>query len=172
MAASLQELIAARRAQRERERTFVVPVRGYEDLGLKARYRPLGYEELRDVDDRNQDAEGAEGELSRYADSLLEANVDLLQDDQSLGCRWSSGPAALRDKLGIDVADGSTSRQCLFAVFNGPGGGNDLFLHWTLWDREASRVVEQIDEEQVGESPPSEEGSSKLSPTPSPAESE
>ena len=149
----------------------MLPVRGYEDLGLKARYRVLDYTELRDIDDRNQGADGPEGELARYADTLIEACVDLLDGDTSLGCRWGSASAVLRDTLGVDVPDGSTARQNVFAIFNGESGGNDLFLHWNAWDREASKTTAELDEEQAGESQPSVEGTSRSELTPSPAES-
>lgn len=160
----------ARRRQRAKERSFVLPVRGYEDVGLNARYRVLGYEELRDIDLRNKDLDGPEGELARYADTLIEACEELLDGDQGLGCKWSSTAAVLREKLGVDVPEGAGARDNVFAVFNGTGGGNDLFLHWHEWDLEASKTVEEIDEEQAGEFRPSLEGSSKSVPTPSPEE--
>lgn len=163
---SLQERVAQRRRQREKERTFILPVRGYEDVGLYARYQVLSYEELRDI------ATGDEDDVIQYADSLIAACLELLEKDgddyRSLGCRWASSPNVLRDKLGLDVPDGATSREALLLVFNGKGGTGDLVMHARAWDEEASKTVAEIDEEQAGEPLPSVEGSSRLQPMPLP----
>lgn len=158
---SLQERIAARRAQREQERSFVIPVPGYEDVGLAARYKVLRYEELRDVGRGNEDLEGtSEGELAVFADTLIRACVELLERDKdgnyaSLGCRWTT--SGVREHLGVDLPEGATARQALFEVFNGPSGGTDLALHFQQYDSESSRTAVAIEKDLSGESVASSE---------------
>lgn len=163
---SLQERVAARRKQRAKERTFVLPVRGYEDLGLYVRYKVVGYEEVKDILTRD------EGDLARFADTLIEACVEFCEKDgddyQGLGCRWSSAAGVLKDKVGIEVPADMTARDNVFAVFNGASGGTDLAFHYDAWETEATRTAAELDEEQADLSEPSEEGSSNSEPTPSP----
>lgn len=174
---SLQERVAARRAQRAKERTFVLPVRGYEDIGLYCRYKPLSWEEISDnlSGDDPYDVEKAAGCLIEACVELLEdttPDVKRIKDKQfvGLGCRWSSAANVLNDKLGVDVPDDATARDKLLAVFNGVGGTGDLILHARDWDEQAAQATSGIDEEQADLSVPSVEGSSNSERTPSPEE--
>jgi hypothetical protein len=155
---SFQERMAARREYREQVHTFELPVLGYEDIGLYARYKVLPYEELRAIGKSNEKvAETVEGELAIAADTLIRACVGLLEktgetagrpEYRELGCRWD--PKGVREKLGVEVV-GDTARAAIFAVFNGPSGGNELSRHFLAYDAETEKVNTQIDEEQLGE---------------------
>lgn len=156
---SLQERLAARREQLQQERTFVLPVLGYEDVGLHARYRVLSYEELRKIGKRNEKLEGTtEGELAVAADTLINACVELIErnDDDSyvgLGHRWT--PAAVRELFGLDLAPDATAREAVHAVLP----GTQLMLHFNEYDGGLSDVAPEIAKEMAeGESEPSEEG--------------
>jgi hypothetical protein len=155
---SLQERVAARRKERERERTFVLPVPGYEDV-LHARYRPLPFEDLHDLQQRHEDdGDTAEGILGLRADTLARACVELLERSpdgsfRSLGFGWQ--PAGVREHLIPGLPESATARDTVFALFNGTMGGNELIWHFRQWDAEASRNVRAEADELLGESAPS-----------------
>lgn len=156
---SLRDRVAARRRERERERSFVLPIPGYEDLGLCARYRPLAFEELHDLQRRHaEDDESAGAILALRADTLARSCIELLerrQDGsyQSLGCGWTA--FGVREHLVPELPETATARDAIFAVFNGVTGGQELYWHFGRWDEEASRSAQQLGEEQAGESGPS-----------------
>lgn len=165
---SLQERFARVREERSRsdEYTFELPVPGYEQIGLWARYRVLDYKELRQIGNDvalEKIKNDSEEELAEYATTIIRACVELLEktgDDsfQSLGYGWSAD--GIR-KLGADLPEGATARQAVFAVFNGPMGGNHLFHHFREFSTRADEVGPALTEDVQGESEPSEEGSSK-----------
>lgn len=170
---SLKERFAAKLEQRLRENTYELPVPGFEDIGLWARYRPLSYEETRGIGLRNVKGEiTPEAELAVYADTIIRACVELLEKTgedekgtpqfQSLGGKWDA--PTVRDKLGVDLPGDATARQAVFAVFNGTRGGIDLAYHCQAVDAMADQVGESIAEELPGESEPGDPGLSRSEP--------
>ena len=156
---SLQERLAARREQLYQERTFVIPVEGYEDVGLFCRYRVLPYEEWRKIGKNNEKlADTAEGEVGVAADTLIRACVNFVErkDDGTftdLEYRWNSGGVAAL--FGIDLPSEGGARGAVQAALP----SNQLMLHYAAYSDAASTVVPAVDEEMAeGESEPSTEG--------------
>jgi hypothetical protein len=181
--ASLKDRVKARRDELREDHTFVLPVPGYEDVGLAARYKTVPYEGLRKIGEKPDIlAVKNEGqrELMAFADTLILGCVELLEevgrDDhgnpeyRSLGHGWTA--AGVRDHLLDDLPEGATARDAVLAVFSGPNGGNRLAQHVRLWDTKADEINSKIDSRVEGESGASEEAksTSELSPVlPEPA---
>jgi hypothetical protein len=157
---SAESLKAALRAKREQlfaERTFYLPVLGYEDDGLVAKYRALTYEQLRDIGKKNESlGDTSEGELTTYADTLVNACVELADGTErsengnpvSLGVRWSA--TAANEFFGASLPEDATSRVAIRAVLP----GNQLALHFAAYDVELSKVAPKIASQMVGEPEP------------------
>src|SRR5690349_13080998 len=101
-APSFKERLAQRRRELESNTTFELEVPGYD--GLWARYRPLGYEEVRAIGLRiekdvasmgmNGDEAQVMGERLTAAETLAEACVELLEAKgagvfETTGYRWT-----------------------------------------------------------------------------------
>lgn len=126
---SVKGRFAARRRELQ-SKTVLDPlaVPGYD--GLYARYRILGYEDMREIGLRNEEEAPsiAEGEKWTAADTLVDACVDLMEpigkDDegrlifQSLSYRWTA--QAARDLFETEVPEDATGREALLSVFPYP----------------------------------------------------
>lgn len=161
---SLKEKLAARRAQLQSERTHVFPIPGYEDL-IAARYKSLDYKALRKIGNRNAKLEGtSDGELANYADTLINACVELLRvdgdDPEKYPSLRDSGNVArwddqtVREFFDPDLPTGTSARQAILAAIP----GTQLALHFQRYDEWLSDVVPEIQEQMRGESEPSQEG--------------
>ena len=151
---SLRERLAARRRELTEERTFLLAVPGYEDLGLYARYKSLPYEALRAIVKRHERTmDTAAGELALACDVLIHACIELVEkrdDDsyQSLGFRW--GPEAAKELFQIDLPEGATVRNAIQEIF--AGRSMSLILHYREYDEQMGTTVAEVDDAQVGES--------------------
>src|ERR1700758_5533561 len=122
---SLRDRLAAKRQELMGERTFLLPIPGYDGI-IAARYRPLSYEALRRIIRKNGSAADnatAESELATALDVLIQANVELVERDdegayRTLDVRWSL-PAAIADLFQIQAPEGATARYILQEVFAG-----------------------------------------------------
>lgn len=147
---SLRDRLAARRHELQQERTFILKVQGYEDLGLHARYRVLPYEALRRIGENNKRAEGsAEGELAVAAATLIQACVELLErrEDGSylpLGYSWSV--EAAHDLFEVDLPDGALASNAMREIFAGPGGSTNMMLHFRDYDEQLAQAMPEVDE--------------------------
>lgn len=156
---SFKDRLARRRQELESDAVFEMPVPGYDDLW--ARYRVLGYEEIRNVGLRveAETREQVAGERLTAAATLAEANIDLLeykgQDDQgrpifeALGYRWSW--RAAQDLFGVENAEGMTARDALLHIFPYP---RDMLLanHFQEYLELGMSFLPRIEEVLQGES--------------------
>lgn len=159
-APSFKEKLAQRRKELEENTSFEMAVPGYENLW--ARYRVLGYEDMRslglaiETEVENQ----AAGERLTAAATLLRACDELLEfqgpDAQgkpifaSLGCRWSL--YAARELFGLELPDGVEDREALLQIFPYP---RDMLLvtHFNDYVEMGMGYLPQIEEALMGESP-------------------
>ncbi len=145
---SLRDRAAARREELQRQDTFKLPVEGWEDM-LLAEYRGLGYTMLRKIGERH-DQGTPEGELASFADTLINACVDIYEitpdGPVAFGKRWSS--SFVRDELGIDLPDSATARQALEAVLP----EDYLAMHFRAYDMKVGELLTKHDRAVVGES--------------------
>lgn len=119
---SLAGRIAERRRDLERKTTEDFDVPGYEGI-LVARYKVVGYAANRKIGKRHESMPAwIKAELYTMADTLILANVDLLEnggDDPAghrpLGLRW--GVKAAQDLFRCQLPDNATARQAMFAIF-------------------------------------------------------
>ena len=159
---SLQERAAARRQQLEQDHSFVLPLPGYEDM-FAVRYRALSYGEMWRISDKNGALPNSpETDMANFADLLINGCVEFLEvkpdgSYQSLGHKWGDAKG-INESFGLGLPEGATARECVFAVFSGPQGGNRLALHAAAYDAGLVQSTSEVAEETVGESGPSEEG--------------
>ncbi len=163
---SFQQKLARRRQELEQVTTFELQVPGYEDLW--ARYRALGYEDVRAIGLKIEEELGNQGdpvatqitgERLTAAATLAEACIDLLQykgrDDQGkpifqvLGYRWSE--KAGRELFELDIPEGVAAREVLTMVFPYP---RDMLMmtHNQEYLEESMGYLPQIEELLMGES--------------------
>jgi hypothetical protein len=153
---SLRGRLAARRVALREERTFDLPVPGYEKE-IIARYQPLDYIVLRRIGDRQEsEPDKFQREVNTAADTLANACVGLYEVGEdgkagaSLNARWST--SAAKDLFGVpelELPQGSGARQALFAIF---ASDTSVVLHYSDYSELASDVSRQIDEDVAGES--------------------
>jgi hypothetical protein len=161
MGGSLKERLARKRRELEENTTFEIPVPGYEKEGLWARYRALGFEDVRNIGIRieGETSDQVTGERLTAAETLTEACIELLEfqgygpDGQpkfdELGYRWTA--AAGRDLFGIDIPDGVTARDAIMMVFPYP---RDLLMtnHFQGYLEASMGYLPQMEEIMRGES--------------------
>lgn len=146
---SLRDRIAQRRLELQQERSFVLPISGYEDL-LAAHYRVMSYSEFRKIGRRHEAiANTTEGELTVFADTLINACLELLEiqdgDYVSTGKKWSVD--AVRDLFGVDLPSDATVRQAVRQALT----DTDLALHYRAYDLKADSVGPGVEDAVVGE---------------------
>lgn len=158
-ASSLKERLAKRRKELESEANFELPVPGYD--GLWARYRVLGYEEIRGIGLRIEEeaADQTSAERLTAAETLAEACIELLEhvgaDDrgkpvfESLGKRWSA--ATVNEFFGASLPDGVIARDAVLAVFPYP---RDMLMmsHFQEYMEEGMKYLPEIEQAMQGES--------------------
>lgn len=161
---SLRDRVAARQAELEhsREHTILLPVPRFEEL-LAVQYRPLGYREAWRIEERHEKVkDGAEQALLVAADKLLAACERLVEatsiadEYRDTGQKW--GLAAARDMFGLDLPDGTTSRQALLAIFAGDEGEECLVRHAADYEEQRRVRVAKIGRVVEGESQASSAG--------------
>lgn len=156
---SLQERLAHRRQQLTQERSFDLPVPGYED-DLVARYHPLSFKKNFDIETRNdKNPDRATATLNVILDKLIAACDGLFSKAEDgtltdLGHKWTVDAA--KALFGIDDLDeGATARQAMLAIFP----DTDLLIeHVKQYAEACTERVPQIQETLEGESEPSQEG--------------
>lgn len=158
---SLKERLSRARRELEENTTFELPVAGYEKEGLWARYRALGFSDVRAIGQRLEEetTDQIEGERLTAAATLSEACVQLLEYKgvgadgkpafEELGYRWSA--AAARDLFGVEVPDGVDMRDAVMMVFPYP---RDLLMtnHFQAYLEASMGYLPQIEEILRGES--------------------
>ena len=161
-AASFKDRLAQKRRELVEKSVFELAVPGYEELGLYARYRVLGYTDVRQMGLRNEgEAQTtAEGERNTAADVLAEACVGLLEktgvDEEGkpvfteLGYRWTANAA--RDLFGIELPEGVLDRTAIQSIFPYPHD-MPMMRHFNDYMTEADMGNENIEETLLGESP-------------------
>lgn len=156
---SFKQKLALRRKELEADATFELPVPGYEDLW--ARYKALGYEEVRSIGLRVEEEtdDQVTGERLTAAATLAEACVDLLEfkglDEhrkptfENLGCRWSW--QAGRDLFELDIPEGVAARDVLTMIFPYP---RDMLMmnHFEEYLASAMGYLPEIEKILLGES--------------------
>lgn len=156
---TFKERLAQRRRELESDATFELEVPGYEDLW--ARYRVLGYEEIRGIGLRVEDEtdDTVTAERLTAAGTLAEACIELLEfkgtDDnnkpifESTGGKWSA--STVREYFEINLPDGVAAREAVLAVFPYP---RDLLMmtHSQEYLEEAMEYVPKLERVMQGES--------------------
>lgn len=169
-ALSFKQQLSQRRKELENAASFELEIPGYKDFW--ARYRPLGYEEVRAIGLRveQETADQAAGERLVAAETLAEACVDLLHlksvDDESkpifeqLGYRWSW--EAGRDLFDLSVPEGTYARDVVTMVFPYP---RDMLMmrHFQDFLAESMGFLPEIEEILMGESRGRSDGTSSRS---------
>lgn len=145
---SLASRIAARRAKLQANSDKVFDVPGYEGI-LAARYRVLGWTEMRGIGKRHERMEDeALQELYVAADNLILACDDVLEvkpdgTRESLNLRWGT---ALADRLGVTVPEnvpGSRERQALLAIIARDTWVITHYGEVAMWQESATEDVDE-----------------------------
>lgn len=157
---SLKERAAARRRQLEEDKSFVVPLIGYEDM-FAVRYRALPLEDQMKIGERNAELKKAEQAVANAADTIINSCIEFLEvkgkdEYVSLGCKWTADTA--RELFGAELPEGASARDAVSAVFSGPLGTTRLVVHADACDSETIKALSAVDEVISGESEPSVEG--------------
>ncbi len=161
-ATSFKERLAQRRKELEAKTSVVLAVPGYEHLGLYARYRVLGYEDIREIGLR-QETEAmtqTEGERNTAAQTLADACEDLMEKTgedeegrpifQTLGYRWSAKAAS--DLFEVDnLPEGALAVTAVKAIFPYP---HDMLMmrHFQEYLADADLGIGEMEGQILGES--------------------
>jgi hypothetical protein len=157
-ATSFKERLARRRRELEAAHPFVLEVPGYEDL--YARYRVLGFEDIRGIGTRveKETSDQAHGERLTAAETLAIACEGLLErrgtDDSDqpiyheLGHVWDV--AGVRELFEVDLPDFAAQRDAVMAVFPAP---RDMLMmkHFNEYLEQAMGYLPEIEELLAGE---------------------
>lgn len=174
-ALTFKERLAQRRRELESNANFEIAVPGYQDLW--ARYRVLGYEEIRGIGVRVE--EETDDSISRErltaASTLAEACVELLELKgrdhankpvfESTGCRWSA--TAARDFFEVDLPEGVVARDAVMAIFPYP---RDMLMmsHFEDYLAESMGYLPELEKVLQGESPAASAATTSVSSQPLP----
>lgn len=161
-AASFEERLARRRKEKLAKAFFELPVSGYESLGLWARYRVLGYDDVRTIGLRNEEeaVSVSASERATAADVLTEACLTLLEKtgvDESgkltfreLNYRWSA--AAARDLFDVDdLPEGTPDAAAIQTIF-APPHDMPMMTHFQQYMERADMGIGEVEGSFMGES--------------------
>ena len=164
---SLRDKARARRAELFSDKSATIPVSGYEDLGIYARYNLLGFKILRTIGLKNDRVEKNTPKQDREtidaADTLIRALIEFMEkigEDsdgkpvfQSLGhTEWT--PRMADEIFGVSLAAETLSRDVVFAILP----DTELMSHYARYSKEVGKRHPEVEEILEGESGPSQEG--------------
>jgi hypothetical protein len=158
-ALTFKQRLAQRRKELEADATFELEVNGYP--GLWARYRILGYEEIRDIGIRieGEVTSQSAGERLTAATTLAEACLELLElkgyDDkgkpilEGMGFKWTA--MAARELFDVELPDGVVARDAIMAIFPYP---RDMLMmqHFENYLEQGMGYIPEIERVLQGES--------------------
>lgn len=152
---SLRTRLREKRRRLAEDNMFELPVPGFAEEGIWARYRVLRYEDLRQIGENNKNLKGFDSELAIAADTLAWASAGLLlkKDDGSfeeLGYYWTA--EAARELFGVEgLSDDSTNSHVFQQIFDGPSGTTNIMLHFVAYDQRLQGLIPELDEAMRGE---------------------